>query len=766
MASFGSFCLLVALALASYNLIAGALALRLIATGHSSIISPQRLADTARRAGIACFVIVSGAFFSLIWSVYANDFSITYILEHSNRTLPGPYKFAAMWSGQDGSLLLCAWLLACYGFVLRLTHGTDAKLFAYAGTILAGVQVFFLLLLNFPAPPFALFHGPIPEDGNGLSPLLQYPEMVLHPPLLYLGFVGFSVPFCFALGALMMRYQGVRWIMITRAWTMFAWMFLTMGIFMGMHWAYAALGWGGYWRWDPVENASFMPWLAGSAFLHSLMMQEQRGILKAWNVWLIVTTFLLALLGTLLTRAGLVSSVHAFVQSSIDTWFAIFMGIVLTICILTCALQRSYLGRTRRLASLVSRESSFLFNNLLLLMACFVILWGTLFPILSEFAAGNRVSVGAPWYSNVVISIGLLLLFLTGVGPLLPWRSTSLKSLRLSFVLPVIMLWATVLACLAVGLSPWQDGTFHLKNFFALVAYALSAAVLTATISEFLLGACVISKRTGYKMFVAIYLQTRHNARRYGGYIIHIGVVIIVIGLAGSAFNRRQESELSLHDKLSIGPYTLECLGFTEDSNGSYNSEHTYLDVYKRGSRLFQMTPERRYDLGSRQSHTIAAIHSVLGWDLYVLYEGKSPTTGQPIIKAILNPLVSWIWAGAVLIGFGTVVAMMPKPKPVPGHPTHVRTLTSKIISFKRTPPLAAYSQLNDCRIPLHTPVLVVSDSVGMGAEVDSTCHKYLGTNNCALVGALSCLPNAIAWAARPQVRSPRVWSPHGFRHK
>ncbi len=399
MATFGSFALLIALALAAYNLLAGALALRLIATGQPSPISPERLADTARRAGIAGFVAVTAAAFALIWSVFTNDFSITYILEHSNRALPGAYKFSALWSGQEGSLLLWAWLLAAYGFVLRLTHKTDVKLYAYAGAILAGIQVFFLLVLNFAAPPFALLRGAVPADGNGLNPLLQYPEMVIHPPMLYLGYVGFSVPFAFALGALMMRYPGEKWIKITRIWTMVTWLFLTCGIFLGMHWAYAVLGWGGYWGWDPVENASFMPWLTGTAFLHSVMMQEKKGMMKSWNVWLIFSTFLLTMLGTLLTRAGLVSSVHAFAQSSIGTWFVFFMGIVLAVCIFTYILQRGHLKTEHQIESLVSRESSFLFNNLVLLAACFVILWGTLFPIMSEYVVGNKVTVGAPWYN-------------------------------------------------------------------------------------------------------------------------------------------------------------------------------------------------------------------------------------------------------------------------------------------------------------------------------------------------------------------------------
>jgi cytochrome c-type biogenesis protein CcmF len=678
MAAFGSFALLIALALAAYNLLAGALALRLIATGQPAPISPERLADTARRAGIASFVAVTAAAFALVWSVFTDDFSITYILEHSNRALPAAYKFSALWSGQEGSLLLWAWLLAAYGFVLRLTHRTDVKLYAYAGTILAGIQAFFLAILCFAAPPFALFQGAVPDDGNGLNPLLQYPEMVIHPPMLYLGYVGFSVPFAFALGALMMRYPGERWIKITRVWTMVTWLFLTCGIFLGMHWAYAVLGWGGYWGWDPVENASFMPWLTGTAFLHSVMMQEKKGMMKSWNVWLIFSTFLLTLLGTLLTRAGLVSSVHAFAQSSIGTWFVVFMGVVLAVCIFTYILQRSHLQSEHHLESLVSRESSFLFNNLVLLTACFVILWGTLFPILSEYVEGSKVTVGAPFYNRVAIPIGLFLLFLTGVGPLLPWRAASLRAIRRNFVLPSIALWATVIVCLVAGVRPWKDGALDAGNFYAMVAFALSAGVMTAILSEFLRGAGVIARQTGSNLIVGTWLLTRRNTRRYGGYIVHIGVVVIVIGLAGSAFNRNVEGEMALHDKLVIGPYTLVQVGATQDTNANYNSEYALLDVYKDGKRatelkrdgwLFrviplQMTPEKRIYLASEQPQTMVAIHSVPEWDLYVVYEGTNPDTGQPIIKAFLNPLVGWIWAGLVVLVFGTLVALVPALSP------------------------------------------------------------------------------------------------------
>jgi cytochrome c-type biogenesis protein CcmF len=395
------------------------------------------------------------------------------------------------------------------------------------------------------------------------------------------------------------------------------------------------------------------------------MMQEKKGMMKSWNVWLIFSTFLLTLLGTLLTRAGLVSSVHAFAQSSIGTWFSVFMGVVLAVCLFTYILQRGHLQGEHHLESLVSRESSFLFNNLVLLAACFVILWGTLFPILSEYVQGTKVTVGPPFYNRVAIPIGLFLLFLTGVGPLLPWRATSLRGIRRNFVIPAIALWATVIVCLAVGVRPWKDGSFDSGAFYSLVGFSLSAGVLAAILSEFLRGAGVISRQTHRNLFSATYLLVRRNTRRYGGYIIHIGVVIVIIGLAGAAFNRSQESELAVHGTMAIGPYTLQCMGFTQDSNDNYDSNYAVLDVSRNGKKLFEMTPEKRVYHADGQPQTMVAIHSVPGWDLYVVFEGINPDTGQPIIKAFLNPLVSWIWAGVVFIVFGTFVALVPSLTPM-----------------------------------------------------------------------------------------------------
>jgi cytochrome c-type biogenesis protein CcmF len=598
-----------------------------------------------------------------VWAAFTNDFSVEYIRAHSNIALNPAYKFAALWSGQEGSLLLWAFLLSAYGLVLRVRHRVDVRLSAFASVILAGVQLFFVLLLCVGAPPFSIAPGPVAADGAGLNPLLQYPEMVMHPPLLYLGYVGFSVPFAFALGALMMRYPGEKWIHITRRWTMVTWMFLTVGIFMGAHWAYSVLGWGGYWGWDPVENASLMPWLTGTAFLHSVMMQEKRGMMKNWNVWLIFSTFLLTILGTLLTRSGAVSSVHAFAQSAIGAWFYTFIVIAFAVCLFTFLMQRDHLKSENKLESLVSRESSFLFNNMVLLAACFTVLWGTLFPVLSEYVQGSKVTVGAPFYNRVNIPIGLFLLFLTGIGPLLAWRSTSLRSIRRNFILPSIAMAATAIALMAGGLRPWNDGDDMQSTIFSLVAFTLSAGVITAIVEEFLRGANVVRTQTGKNIVASTVLLIRRNTRRYGGYIIHFGIVVMFIGIAGGAFDQAREMEMSYGDTLSIGGYSLVCKSITQDSTPNYDTNFAVLDEYHNGKFIKQMSPEKRtYFPGTdhEQASTIVALHSTAQADLYTVFEGTNPDTGRPIIKVMLHPLIAWIWIGVVIVVVGTFIALAP----------------------------------------------------------------------------------------------------------
>jgi cytochrome c-type biogenesis protein CcmF len=663
MAQVGSFALLLALTLSAYAFFAGLIALLRQDQGS------ERLGETARRAGIAVFAAVLVAAIVLVVCAFQDNFTIAYIFHHSNRALPAPYKFATLWSGQEGSLLFWSLLLAAYGFVLRLRYKTDPRLFAYASVILAGVQIFFLMLLNFAAHPFAILQGPLRQDGSGLNPLLQYPEMVIHPPMLYLGYVGFTVPFAFAMGALIMKYPGEKWIHITRRWTMVTWGFLTCGVFLGAHWAYSVLGWGGYWGWDPVENASLMPWLTGTAFLHSVMMQEKRGMLKVWNMWLVFATFWLAILGTFLTRSGIISSVHAFAQSSIGEWFFWFLILSFVSFLFFFLKNKSHLRSEHKLESLISRESSFLFNNLLFVLLCFTVLWGTWFPKISELAQGNKVTVGAPFYNRVAVPVAMLLLLLTAVGPLLAWRKTSLESLKRNFLWPTVGAIAVASFLMVTpeswgspfGLRPWRDFSY----FYSLMAIALSVLVALTVASEFYRGGRVISRHTGQNMFASMVQLTHRNTRRYGGYIVHFGVVVVIIGLAGAAFNQDKEQALGFGDKLTIGAYTLICRSYTQEDKPNYASEWAIIDIEKNGRQIDTLYPERRFYKASQQAQTMPSIRSTLKEDLYLVYEGQD-ATGKPILKAHLNPLVMWIWLGVWIIIGGTILALVPNaPAPV-----------------------------------------------------------------------------------------------------
>ena len=665
MAQIGSFALLLALALSIYCFGIG-----LVALVRKDDTDWTRLGETARRAGIVVFFAVLLAAAALVIAAFTNDFRIAYIFHHSNRDLDVKYKFATLWSGQEGSLVFWSLLLSAYAFVLRLRYKTDPRLFAYASVVLAGVQIFFLLLVNFAANPFGLLEGPLRPDGTGLNPLLQYPEMVIHPPMLYLGYVGTTIPFAFALGALIMKYPGDKWIHITRRWTMVTWGFLTIGIFLGAHWAYAVLGWGGYWGWDPVENASLMPWLFGTAFLHSVMMQEKRGMLKVWNMWLVFGSFWLSILGTLLTRSGIISSVHAFAQSSIGDWFTVFLATITAVFVFFFVKNKDHLRSEHKLEAIVSRESSFMFNNLLFCALCFTVLWGTWFPKISELVQGNKVTVNAPFYNRVAIPVALLLIILTAIGPLLAWRKTSFESLKRNFKWPTIGALATAIFLMATppswggafGLRPWQDVSY----FYSLMAISLAVLCTLTIASEFYRGGRVISEKTGQGMFASMVQLTHRNTRRYGGYIVHFGVVVVIIGVAGAAFNKDKEQEMAYGDKMNIGPYTLVCRSYTSDDSPNYESEWAVLDVYKDGKQIDQLTPERRFYKASQQTSTMPFIRSSLREDLYVVYEGLNQDNGHPILKAHLNPLVMWIWLGVWIIIGGTILALVPNaPAPV-----------------------------------------------------------------------------------------------------
>ena len=647
----GAFALLLAFLAAVYAFVGGI----------AGIVSRRTLLTrSAQNAGMAVFFLILVAVGTLEFFFFTDNFSLAYVAEHSNRALPGFYKFAALWSGQEGSLLWWSFLLSIYVFfTLFLNRKKHPELMPWVGVITAGVQTFFLTLNNFVSNPFhvlgsmdatGVMRVATVADGHGLNPLLQYYEMVIHPPMLYLGYTGFTIPFAFALAALLGRYPGEKWIHITRRWTMIAWCFQSVGILLGAHWAYAVLGWGGYWAWDPVENASLLPWITGTAFLHSVMMQEKRGMMKVWNVWLVFVTFMLCILGTFLTRSGVISSVHAFAQSSIGNWFLVFLGIILAVCLLAYWKNRDYLRSDNQLDSLVSRESSFLFNNLVLLAACFAVLWGTLFPVISEWFTGNKISVGPPFFNKVNVPIALFLLLLTGVGPLLAWRKTSTDALKRNFALPLMGgIFAGVISAV-----------FGFRNIYSLICLILGVFVTLTIASEFFRGARVIASRDGTNLLTAVGELTMRNTRRYGGYIIHFGMVLVFIGIAGQPFNQDIQKEMSIGDRINIGPYSILCQNFDQVSNDNYQSDRATLEVFENGKSVMMLYPEHRVYSASQVSETMVAIESAPLRDLYVVFAGKSPETGRPVIHAYLNPLVKFIWFGGIVVVLGTALALMP----------------------------------------------------------------------------------------------------------
>jgi len=649
---FGSFSLLLAFVCACYAVVGGIFAIR---TRHPLLVK------STRQAGIATCALIFLSMLSLEYLLFTDNFSMAYVVQHSNRDLSTFYKVAALWAGQEGSLLFWSTLLSVYVISVLLAYRhKNGELMPYVGVILAAVQLFFLTLNNFVENPFktlaAVNASGVLEpftrmDGNGLNPLLQYPEMVIHPPNLYSGYTGFTIPFAFALAALLARYPGEKWIHLTRKWTMVAWCFQSLGILLGAHWAYAVLGWGGYWGWDPVENASLLPWLTGTAFLHSVMMQEKRGMMKVWNVWLVFSTFLMCILGTFLTRSGVVSSVHAFANSHIGPWFVGFIIVTLTVCTAAYFKNRDYLKSENVLDSMVSRESSFLFNNLLFLVACIAVLSGTLFPVFSEWFTNNRISVGAPFFNKVMIPIGLAILFLTGVGPLLAWRKTSMDSLKRNFGWPLIVAAIATVVCFFLG---YKDGA-------SLLCFFLCGFVFWTIVMEFYRGAKVIAARTGMSMMMAAHELSMRNTRRYGGYVVHFGMVLVFIGLAGAAFNTEAQKAMNVGESLKLGPYTLVLQSADTKAEKNYTAQRMIVEVMKGNKEIMMLYPEKRQFQGAEQAAgTMVAIYSTLREDLYVVYAGMDPETNVPVIHAFLNPLVKWIWLGGVWVVMGTLLALMP----------------------------------------------------------------------------------------------------------
>ena len=646
MENIGSLAILLAFCFAVYSIVAslvGKWAKRpfLVLSGERAVYCIWALLSTA--AGILIYALISG------------DYRMTYVWAHSNHAMPTIYKFASWWGGQEGSLLFWSWLLASYSsVVVYRSRRKFREMMPYVTAILMATQAFFIILIAFVAKPFnVLEEGRLivnVGDGQGLNPLLQYWTMVIHPPMLYLGYVGFTVPFAFAIASLITKQPGEEWIKTTRRWTLVTWLFQTTGILLGAGWAYAVLGWGGYWGWDPVENASLLPWITATAFLHSVMMQEKKGMMKVWNIVLVSTTFFLCIFGTMLTRSGVVNSVHAFAQSSIGTYFTSFLAIGIAGTVFLILNRLDYLKSEAQLESVLSRESTFLFNNLILLASCFAVLWGTLFPVISEAITGDKISVDAPFFNRVEIPIAMFLMLLTGVGPLIAWRRSSFESLKKAFAGPLIsgVIVAGGLAALGV------------HHIYALVSFMLCTFVAVTVFMEFVKGANAIRQKSRTNLATAMVELTHRNTRRYGGYLVHMGIVIMFVGFTGKAFDKDMTVEVNPNSMLKIGAYQLHVGAVQDGQNEEYQWSRLPVDVTKNGEDLGTLEPEHRIYLAQKQPTSEVAIRRNLNEDVYLNYAGMSADGQRAVLQAYVFPLVTWIWIGYWVVFTGTLICLTP----------------------------------------------------------------------------------------------------------
>jgi cytochrome c-type biogenesis protein CcmF len=619
----------------------------------------EDLIASGRRGLYATTAMIVLASIGLWTALLTHDFSLRYVASNTSANMPKIYVFSAFWGGQAGSMLFWSLILALYSAIaIWSVRDKGRELAPWACGTLAAILVFFIATTCFKANPFDRLAF-VPADGRGMNPQLQNPGMAIHPPNLYLGYVATAIPFAFAIAALISRKLDAEWLSIVRRWSLVSWFFLTVGITLGMWWAYVELGWSGYWAWDPVENASFLPWLTGTAFLHSIMIQEKRGMLRKWNVVLVVTTFLLAIFGTFLTRSGIIESVHSFAQSPVGPWFATFFFAATGATIYFVATRLKDLEATAELESMVSREAAFLYNNLVLVGIAFSVLWGTLFPVLSEWVRGSKITVGPPFFNTVNVPLGLLLLGLTGVGPLIAWRKASTSNLRRQFRFPV--LFGLTVGALLVALG--------MRNFHALVAYTLAGFVAGTISQEFYKGIGARHSMHDESIPVAALRLVARNRRRYGGYIVHAGIVILFCAFAGLAFKKDHDVQLRAGEtKQLVDPlghrWTFVSQGVSTSETLNRFVTAVGLEVWRDGVRQGIVTSEKRQHFDSNKQaqfepSTEVGIRTSAAMDLYIVLAGVRGETAE--LRISFNPLVVWVWIGGMVMAIGGLIVMWPQ---------------------------------------------------------------------------------------------------------
>jgi cytochrome c-type biogenesis protein CcmF len=643
MASLGYYLLLTAFVVCAY-----AAAMSVAGARRRS----RRLIESGIGASYLMTAVMGVASSVIIYAFVTGDYSIKYVQRYSDSALPLFYKITSYWGGLDGSIMFWVTLLSMFGSVaVYVNRERHRELIPYVVATIAVVQMFFLYLMIIHNNPFSTYLTENPADGTGLNPLLQNFYMVIHPPTMYLGFVGLTIPFAFGMAALISGYLDDSWLRAVRRWTMFAWLFLSIGLGLGMIWAYEELGWGGYWMWDPVENAGLLPWFTATAFLHSVMVQERRGMLRVWNVTLVILTFFLTIFGTFMTRSGIVQSVHAFGEDpELARLFTIFMVSTLVFSFGWLIYRLPLLRARNELDSWISREAAFMLNNWILVFSAFFVLFATMFPTLSEAVRGERLTVGPPFFNQWMLPIGLCLLLLTGIGPLLAWRKSTLTNLRDSFLFPVSMGVVSAGVVIAFGVPLWASG----------LCFALSGFVFGTISQEFWRGARVRQTATGTDLFTALVGLVGRNKRRYGGYIVHLGIVLLFLGFAGEGFKKTGQALLKPGEQLAVGDFVIrhDALRVTEDTQKQMVSSQ--VTVLKDGQTFATMYPAKWFWAKSEQPTTEVAIRRGFAEDVYVVLAAFDTAGQTATLDVTIAPLVNWIWFGFGILALGTFIALLP----------------------------------------------------------------------------------------------------------
>ena len=657
--------------------------------------------ESARRSMLLLWPLISISAASLIYLLVTNHFEVSFVYEVTSREMPTYLKVTALWGGQSGSLVFWSWLMSAFASLVTLRKwDRDREFLPWVIVVTSITTAFFLSLVIFYQNPFAYYWSGtdgklladalgnpitsmiapiagasifIPADGNGLNPLLRHPGMIIHPPMLYLGFVSFVIPFAFAIAALITGRTDDRWIRITRRWTLWAWLFLSCGLVLGSRWAYDVLGWGGFWGWDPVEIAALMPWLTGTAFLHSVMIQEKRGMLKQWNMLLIILTYSLVIFGTFLTRTGVLSSVHAFAQSDIGPVFFAFIGITLVVSVALLIHRWPDLRGETEMKSMLSREALFLLNNLLFISVLVVCFWGVVFPIISQLVTGQTVTVGPPFYQTAVAPLFAGLMLLMGIAPLSAWGHSSIKTLGRA-------IWKPAVAALVIAVLLFFTYT---NNAIALVGFFLVTLVLFVTLQEFWRATFARMRAQSENLFIAFWHLVGRDRRRYGGYVIHISMMLMAIGILGiNLFQVQTQGTVSENNSLSLSGYTVKYDSMAQfPGPDGQQVTRAVVSVYQGNNYLGDLYPRIDYYATQEQNMTIPGERSTLKDDLYIILVDWQPTTTNgATFKIFVNPLVNWLWIGAILFLFGIFIAAWPEPdaERVPARTRHVKQAESR----------------------------------------------------------------------------------------